>query len=690
MDGAGTGGALCTLLSLLAEHRCSLAGVAAALAFAPPSPPSYLLRRARHPAAAPPSAASSAASFPAPAAGAGASSASSSSSSSSASSGTAYEWVLDEGLEPASWPDTLITEVLTRRRRKIPVFVFVFAGAPLTLLYSHGNATDAGHMRAACVDLCANLRCNVVLYDYTGYGAAAADGAQPSEADCYADVEAVYDFCLRPGGGGDGWGCRGPEQVVLYGESIGSGPACWLARRRPCRALVLHAPVLSGLRVVLDQFPQRHGGGGRGGDGNGRGRAAELAAACLRPCDVFPNLHRVAGLRAGEVLVLHGLRDEEVDVSHGLRLHAALPPRYRQQHTQLAHQATGASAVGAGKDAALSEGGIGGSSGDRDAAADAAAVAAAADHAAPWFPALAGHNNVRELYRAEYFLRLRAFLLMLGTVPAAAPAPMAGGARKETPPSPQAPPPSALSAAKAEAEPSPARRGISREALAFLRAPLFTPRANGPIVAALQSSATAPPGPGSQRLEAAPGASLIFFAPPPPPPPRPTAFAAPAASAAESAHPAAVAVPSPLALVAAQVGLSVTAMLQAYHASAEGRGVSADADGSGSARASAPSNAPLAAPPPSPPPALEKAQQRAGAGPEIPARKGSVLELQQQQRQQAPSRAAVGHPTEALSTASASPSARRRASLPAALPPLQAEPLPMRLLRIAALRSLGG
>ena len=34
-------------------------------------------------------------------------------------------------------------------------------------------------------------------------------------------------------------------------NSIGSGPACWLARRRPCRALVLHAPVLSGLRVVL-------------------------------------------------------------------------------------------------------------------------------------------------------------------------------------------------------------------------------------------------------------------------------------------------------------------------------------------------------------------------------------------------------------------------------------------------------
>jgi pimeloyl-ACP methyl ester carboxylesterase len=41
------------------------------------------------------------------------------------------------------------------------------------------------------------------------------------------------------------------EDVILYGQSVGSGPALDLATRLPkLRAVVLHSPIASGLRVM--------------------------------------------------------------------------------------------------------------------------------------------------------------------------------------------------------------------------------------------------------------------------------------------------------------------------------------------------------------------------------------------------------------------------------------------------------
>lgn len=41
------------------------------------------------------------------------------------------------------------------------------------------------------------------------------------------------------------------ENIILYGQSVGSGPTLDLAARLPqLRAVVLHSPILSGLRVM--------------------------------------------------------------------------------------------------------------------------------------------------------------------------------------------------------------------------------------------------------------------------------------------------------------------------------------------------------------------------------------------------------------------------------------------------------
>lgn len=67
---------------------------------------------------------------------------------------------------------------------------------------------------------------------------------QPSEFDTYADIEAVYE-CLETEYG------VSQEDLILYGQSVGSGPTLHLAAKLPrLRGVVLHSAILSGLRVL--------------------------------------------------------------------------------------------------------------------------------------------------------------------------------------------------------------------------------------------------------------------------------------------------------------------------------------------------------------------------------------------------------------------------------------------------------
>ena len=67
---------------------------------------------------------------------------------------------------------------------------------------------------------------------------------QPTEQNTYVDIEAAYR-CLE-----EKYGVK-EEDVILYGQSVGSGPTLDLATRLPkLRAVVLHSPIASGLRVI--------------------------------------------------------------------------------------------------------------------------------------------------------------------------------------------------------------------------------------------------------------------------------------------------------------------------------------------------------------------------------------------------------------------------------------------------------
>lgn len=179
-------------------------------------------------------------------------------------------------------------DVLKLRTRKANDVVAVYVKNPrakATVLYSHGNAADLGQLFDLFLELSAHLRVNLMGYDYSGYGQST---GKPTECSTYADIEAVYQ-CLR-----ERYGVL-EEDVILYGQSVGSGPTLDLASRlKNLRAVVLHSPILSGLRVL---YPVKR----------------------TFWFDIYKNIDKI-GLVECPVLVIHGTSDDVVDWSHGKRL----------------------------------------------------------------------------------------------------------------------------------------------------------------------------------------------------------------------------------------------------------------------------------------------------------------------------------------------------------------------------------
>jgi fermentation-respiration switch protein FrsA (DUF1100 family) len=159
-------------------------------------------------------------------------------------------------------------------------------GAPLTILYAHGNAEDLGGVAPMLEEL-RRHGFAVLGFDYRGYGAST--GGPTTASGATRDMESVYRYAEHTLG-------VQPSRLVLYGRSVGGGPASDLAARLPIGGLVLESTFTSAF-VVMTRVP-------------------------LLPFDRFPNLRHVRNVHA-PVLIIHGTADEVIPVSHGRRLYDA-------------------------------------------------------------------------------------------------------------------------------------------------------------------------------------------------------------------------------------------------------------------------------------------------------------------------------------------------------------------------------
>lgn len=134
-----------------------------------------------------------------------------------------------------------VLKVKTKRGHKIcTMFVRCAAPTSYTIMFSHGNAVDLGQMSSFFIGLGTRLKVNIFSYDYSGYGVSE---GKPSEKNLFYDIDAAY-FILRTRYGVN------PEDIILYGQSIGTVPTIDLATRYKVGAVVLHSPLMSGLRVA--------------------------------------------------------------------------------------------------------------------------------------------------------------------------------------------------------------------------------------------------------------------------------------------------------------------------------------------------------------------------------------------------------------------------------------------------------
>ncbi|KAA8547866.1 hypothetical protein F0562_004295 [Nyssa sinensis] len=202
-----------------------------------------------------------------------------------------YTVVADESNWKMRLPDVAerenvdVLKLPTKRGNEIVAVYIKNPLATLTLLYSHGNAADLGQLYELFSELSIHLRVNLMGYDYSGYGQSS---GKPSEQNTYADIEAAYR-CLE-----ETYGVK-EEDVILYGQSVGSGPTLDLASRlSKLRAVVLHSPILSGLRVM---YPVKR----------------------TYWFDIYKNIDKILLVKC-PVLVIHGTADDVVDCSHGKQL----------------------------------------------------------------------------------------------------------------------------------------------------------------------------------------------------------------------------------------------------------------------------------------------------------------------------------------------------------------------------------
>lgn len=167
-------------------------------------------------------------------------------------------------------------------------------GAAGAVLICHGQA---GNLSLECgprqlTGWLEDIGVSVFIFDYPGYGRS--EGI-PTEGGCYAAAAAAFDWLTATQQ-------LPPEQVLVYGRSLGTGVAADLASHRPHRALILVNPYTSLPDVAA------------------RGFGMWPAHLVMR--NRFPSLARI-GLCSGPTLIVHGTDDNLIPFALGQELFEA-------------------------------------------------------------------------------------------------------------------------------------------------------------------------------------------------------------------------------------------------------------------------------------------------------------------------------------------------------------------------------
>lgn len=174
---------------------------------------------------------------------------------------------------------------------KLNAWYFKTPGADKVVIVNHGNAGSLLNRLFIAKSLIQSGS-SVLLYDYRGYGKSEGKVSLPGLQE---DAVAAYDYAVNKLG-------YKPNQIVLYGESIGGGISSRVAEQRPVAGVIMHSPFTSLPNVAQSGSP-----------------LFRLYPDWVFPQPSYENLTYVQGKHA-PLLILYGDKDHLVPPAQSRRL----------------------------------------------------------------------------------------------------------------------------------------------------------------------------------------------------------------------------------------------------------------------------------------------------------------------------------------------------------------------------------
>jgi uncharacterized protein len=166
-------------------------------------------------------------------------------------------------------------------------------GSPYVVLVSHGNAGNVTSVEWIANNLL-QAGVSVLLYDYRNYGTSS---REPLTVDTICDDgNAAYNFLVEKKN-------FKPENIILYGQSLGCAVACSVSKQHPAAALILQSG-FSSLRTVF------------------YGHCSLLQHAPKLVPDALDNKAILSQSKL-PVLIIHGDKDHTVPFQNAEQLYAA-------------------------------------------------------------------------------------------------------------------------------------------------------------------------------------------------------------------------------------------------------------------------------------------------------------------------------------------------------------------------------
>ena len=169
--------------------------------------------------------------------------------------------------------------------------------AELTVLFCHGNGGNITH-RLDSINLFHEMGLNCLIFDYRGYGSS--EGV-PSEQGTYLDAHAAYEYLTMTRK-------LSPENIIIFGRSLGGSIAAHLATQVQPRALVIESAFTSYVDIGKKFYPYMP--------------VCWFARFSYRTIDYIKNVRCPA-------MIIHSRNDETIPFEFGMELYqAANEPRH--------------------------------------------------------------------------------------------------------------------------------------------------------------------------------------------------------------------------------------------------------------------------------------------------------------------------------------------------------------------------